>query len=57
MTFRKRKGGGAERAFREHPADHPVGAAAARTVIDFAFAVDGMIAARIRIECFATVLE
>ena len=57
VAFRKWKRGGAEGTFGEHPPDHPVGAPAAWTVVDFAFAIDGVIAPRIRIECFAAVLE
>ena len=57
VAFRKGKRGGAECAFGEHSANHPVGPAAAWAVVDFAFAVDGVIAPRIRIECFAAVLE
>ena len=50
--FGERQGGRAERAFRRHPADHPMRPAAARAMVDLMLMVDSMIAAAGRVMVF-----
>lgn len=49
-SFLERKRSGAKRALGREPTDQPMRTAATRAVIDFAFVIDGVIAASIRVE-------
>lgn len=52
-SFLERQRGRAECAFGKRPAEIPMGAAASGAVIDFIFAIHGVIAAKCRVEGFS----
>jgi len=57
ICFLQRERRSTKCALGQHAADQPVGPAAAGAVVDLAVVVDRVVAARIRVECSATVLN